>query len=201
MIAGGAKVPETVKTIKTLLSKNLVNKVLIGGLVSQLFLALRYGNNKLLSNVKVDQNVMNDAMDIMKLFSDKVVLPMDAVQADGKVIEPSNAQSMLDIGPATIDLFINYLETTDIAIMTGPLGLVEVDQFAVGTKDVMKAMVDNAQFTVIGGGHTIMSAKRFGLINRISHVSTGGRAFIQFLADPYLPGIKALELSKSRFWV
>ena len=201
LIAGGAKVPETVKAIKALLSKNLVSKVLIGGLVGQLFLALRHGNNKLLGSVKVDQGTINDAMDVMKLFSDKVVLPVDAVQSDGKVIEPSSAQSMLDIGPETVDLFNKYVTTADIAIMTGPLGLVEVDQFAVGTREVMKAMVDNAQFTIIGGGHTIMSAKKFGLIGRISHVSTGGRAFIQFLADPYLPGIKALELSKSRFWV
>ncbi len=201
LIAGGAKVPETVKAIKALLTKNLVNKVLVGGLVSQLFLALKHGNNKLLSNVKVDQGTINDAMDIMKLFSDKIVLPADAVQSDGKVIEPSNAQSMFDIGPETIELFNKYLITADIAIMTGPLGLVEVDQFAAGTREVMKAMVYNAQFTVIGGGHTIMSARKFGLIDRISHVSTGGRAFIQFLADPYLPGIKALELSKSRFWV
>ncbi|GAB6944630.1 phosphoglycerate kinase [Vulcanisaeta sp. JCM 14467] len=201
LIAGGAKVPETVKAIKALLSKNLVSKVLIGGLVGQLFLALRHGNNKLLGSVKVDQGTINDAMDVMKLFNDKVILPVDAVQPDGKVIEPSNAQSMLDIGPETIDLFNKYVATADIAIMTGPLGLVEVDQFAVGTREVMKAMVDNAQFTIIGGGHTIMSAKKFGLIGRISHVSTGGRAFIQFLADPYLPGIKALELSKSRFWV
>ncbi|ADN51350.1 phosphoglycerate kinase [Vulcanisaeta distributa] len=201
LIAGGAKVPETVKAIKALLTKNLVNKVLVGGLVSQLFLALKHGNNKLLSNVKVDQSTVNDVMDIMKLFSDKIVLPVDAVQSDGKVIEPSNAQSMLDIGPETIELFNKHLITADIAIMTGPLGLVEVNQFAVGTREVMKAMVYNAQFTVIGGGHTIMSARKFGLIDRISHVSTGGRAFIQFLADPYLPGIKALELSKSRFWV
>lgn len=193
LIAGGAKVPETVKAIKALLTKNLVNKVLVGGLVSQLFLALKHGNNKLLSNVKVDQSTVNDVMDIMKLFSDKIVLPVDAVQSDGKVIEPSNAQSMLDIGPETIELFNKHLITADIAIMTGPLGLVEVNQFAVGTREVMKAMVYNAQFTVIGGGHTIMSARKFGLIDRISHVSTGGRAFIQFLADPYLPGIKALN--------
>ncbi|WP_243678208.1 phosphoglycerate kinase [Vulcanisaeta distributa] len=162
LIAGGAKVPETVKAIKALLTKNLINKVLIGGLVGQLFLALRHGNNKLLSNVKVDQGTINDAMDVMKLFSDKIVLPVDAVQSDGKVIEPSNAQSMLDIGPGTIELFNKHILTADIAIMTGPLGLVEVDQFAVGTREVMRVMVDNAQFTIIGGGHTIMSARKFG---------------------------------------
>ena len=201
LIAGGAKVPETVKAIKALLSKNIVSRVLIGGLVGQLFLALRYGNNKLLSGIKVDQGVINDAMDVMKLFGDKITLPVDSVQSDGKVVDPSNAQSMLDIGPRTIELFSKYLETADIAIMTGPLGLVEVEEFANGTREVMRAMVDNAQFTVIGGGHTIMSARRFGLIGRISHVSTGGRAFLQFLADPYLPGIRALEISRSRFWV
>ncbi|ADY00603.1 Phosphoglycerate kinase [Vulcanisaeta moutnovskia 768-28] len=201
LIAGGAKIPETVKTVKTLLSKKLINKVLLGGLVSQLFLALSYGNDKLLSNIKVGQDTINDAMDIMKLFSDKIILPIDAVQSDDKIIEPGKAQSMLDIGPATIETFSKYIMTSDIAIMTGPLGLVEIDKYSRGTRDVLKAMVDNAQFTIIGGGHTIMSARKFGLINRISHVSTGGRAFIQFLADPYLPGIKALELSKSKFWV
>ncbi len=201
LIAGGAKVPETIRAIKALLSKNLVGKVLIGGLVGQLFLALKYGNNKLLSNVKVDQGTVNDAMELMKSFSDKIVLPVDAVQSDGKVVDPGNAQSMLDIGPQTIELFNKYVATADIVIMTGPLGLVEVDKFAIGTREVMRAMVDNAQFTVIGGGHTIMSARKFGLMGRISHVSTGGRAFIQFLADPRLPGIKALELSKLRFWV
>ncbi len=201
LIAGGAKVPETVKTIKTLLSKGLISKVLLGGLVGQLFLALEHGNNKLMSNIKVGQETINDALEVMKVFGDNVVLPVDAVQSDDKVVEPGNAQSMLDIGPATIEIFNKHLMSADVAIMTGPLGLVEMERYSRGTREVFRSMVDNAQFTVIGGGHTIMSARKFGLINRISHVSTGGRAFIQFLADPHLPGIKALELSRSRFWV
>ncbi len=201
LIAGGAKVPETVKTIKALLSKGLVSKVLVGGLVGNLFLALRHGNNKLMNGVKVGQDTINDVLDTMKLFNDKVILPVDVVQSDGEVAEPAVAQSSLDIGPATIELFNSHLTSAEIAIMTGPMGLVENDKYSRGTMEVMKSMVDNAQFTVIGGGHTIMSARKFGLINRISHISTGGRAFIQFLADPYLPGIKALEISRSRFWV
>ncbi|WP_054844135.1 phosphoglycerate kinase [Vulcanisaeta souniana] len=201
LIAGGAKVPETVKTVKVLLSKRIIGKVLLGGLVGQLFLALGHGNNKLMGNVKVGQETINDVLEIMKTFSDSIVLPVDAVQSDDKVVEPGNAQSMLDVGPATIELFNKHIMSADVAIMTGPLGLVEVEKYSRGTREVLRSMVDNAQFTVIGGGHTIMSARKFGLINRISHVSTGGRAFIQFLADPYLPGIKALELSRSRFWV
>ncbi|MCG2863359.1 MAG: phosphoglycerate kinase [Vulcanisaeta sp.] len=201
LIAGGAKVPETVKAIKALLNRGLIDKVLVGGLVGQLFLALRYNNDKLLSNVGVRQDVINEALEIMRAFRERIILPVDVVQLGGDVADPIKAESNADIGPATVDLFSKYIALADIAIMTGPLGLVEIDRYAVGTREVMRSMVENAEFTIIGGGHTIMSAKRFGLINRISHVSTGGRAFIQFLADPNLPGIKALEISKSRFWV
>lgn len=201
LIAGGAKVPETVKAIKALLNRGLIDKVLVGGLVGQLFLALRYNNDKLLSNVGVRQDVINEALEIMRAFRERIILPVDVVQLSGDVVDPIKAESNADIGPATVDLFSKHIALADIAIMTGPLGLVEIDRYAVGTREVMRSMVENAEFTIIGGGHTIMSAKRFGLINRISHVSTGGRAFIQFLADPNLPGIKALEISKSRFWV
>jgi len=201
LIAGGAKVPETVKTMKVLLNKGLVSRVLVGGLVGQLFLALKYGNNKLLNGIKAGQDTVNDALETMKLFDDKIVLPVDVVQSNDDIADPMKAQSNVDIGPATIELFNKHLASADIAIMTGPLGLVEVEKYAVGTREVMRSMVNNAQFTIIGGGHTIMSARKFGLIDRISHVSTGGRAFIQFLADPNLPGIRALEISRSRFWV
>jgi phosphoglycerate kinase len=201
LIAGGAKVPETVKTIRTLLDGGLINKVLVGGLVGQLFLALRYGNNKLMSGIKVGQDTIDNAVDIIKLHNNKIILPVDVVQADEKIVESVKAQSNLDIGPSTIELFSKHLAVADVAIMTGPMGLVEDERFSRGTREVMKSMVDNAEFTVIGGGHTIMSARRFGLISKIGHISTGGRAFIQFLADPYLPGIRALELSKAKFWV
>ncbi|WP_069806796.1 phosphoglycerate kinase [Vulcanisaeta thermophila] len=202
LIAGGAKVPETVKAIKALLRKGLVDKVLVGGVVAELFLGIENNNEKLVSASKATQEVINEAREVLSQWRDSLVLPVDVVQSDGSCVEPARASMPIyDIGPATIDLFNKYISHTDIAIMTGPMGLVENEKFAIGTREVMRGMVENAEFTVIGGGHTIMSARKFGFFGKISHVSTGGRAFIQFLADPYLPGIKALEESRRRFWV
>ena len=79
------------------------------------------------------------------------------------------------------------------------MGVVEDDKFIIGTKEILNEMVRSGRYTIIGGGHTIMTAKKLGLIDKITHASTGGRAFLQFLTGEELPALKVLKLSKEKF--
>jgi len=200
LIAGGAKVPETLRAIRSLLENSLIKLVLVGGLVGQLLVGVKIGNEYLIRNSKAPSSAIDEAKRIMSIAGDRIILPVDFMDADGNVVEASRARDAMDIGPRTLDEFTNRLSSGGVMVMTGPMGVVEVDKYSRGTREVMKSMVDHAEFSVIGGGHTIMSARKFGLIGRVSHVSTGGRAFLQFMSGEELPGLRALALSKSKFW-
>jgi phosphoglycerate kinase len=123
------------------------------------------------------------------------------VESGGDVASAAAARDAVDIGPRTVELFVDKLREGGIAVMTGPMGVVEVEEYSRGTREVMRSMVQYSDFSVIGGGHTIMAARRFGLISKVNHVSTGGRAFLQFMGGEELPGLRALVISRRKFWV
>ncbi len=204
LIAGGSKIPETVNAIKSLLEKGIVSKVLVGGLIGQLFLGVRYKREEWVrESPKVTPETIKAVEYVLSTFSDRVIMPIDVIRCDERIVNVEETPDKLDIcsiGPATIDLYVREIEKSNVVIMTGPISKIEDEKFVRGTYEVMKAMTEYAEYSVIGGAHTIMAAKRFGLIDKISHVSTGGRAFLQFLSNPELPGIRALELSKVKFW-
>ena len=110
-----------------------------------------------------------------------------------KIVEPFNEISEKDIGPRTINLFKEKINSAKTVFWNGPLGQIEKEEFTRGTKEIAEAIAQSQAFSVVGGGETVEFIAKFGLIEKFNHVSTGGGAMLEFLSGQKLPGIEALK--------
>lgn len=206
LIAGGAKIPDTLKAIEQLLKNGFVENVAVGGLVGFVVALARYG----VANPQLKQVVesggyiphIEKAKQILSKYGDKVHTPVDfAISQNGRmdVDVYSLTQSPLDIGRLSVIKFKELIEQSEVVIFSGPMGYIEDEKFAVGTTELLKAAA--TRNLILGGGHTIMAAEKAGVLSRVYHVSTGGRAFIQTIGGEEMPAVKALLISAKKFWV
>ena len=201
-ILGGAKISDKIKVIENLLTK--VDKLLIGGAMIFTFYKAQEKN---VGNSKVE----NDYVDLAKnlLQNKKIMLPVDVVIADSfdanansKIVNSDNIPDNwmgIDIGPKTIENYKQVLKDAKTVIWSGPLGVFEFDKFANGTKHIAKFLSTLKATTIVGGGDTAAAVEKFGFANKLTHVSTGGGASLEFFEGKKLPGIEALEESYKRF--
>lgn len=198
-IIGGSKISDKLAVIKNLLKK--VDVLLLGGgLVFNFLKAQGYGIGKSLW----EPELLDEARNL--LCESKIRLPQDLVVAEDKredvatitvpASEIPEGLKGLDIGlDAVKDYRRNILKAKTI-VWAGPMGVFEIDKFAFGTKEVANSVVEateNGAISVVGGGDTVAALDKFGLTNKISHVSTGGGASLEFLEGKELPGIVALK--------
>ena len=161
-------------------------------------------SSKVLSEELTPEN-LQAAKDILARYGQKVLVPVDvAVERDGKRVSVNigdmpTAEPALDIGDASAEKFAKVIRSSRTCFMSGPAGMIEKDDFAVGTRILMEAMVDSGGQSVIGGGHTGGAAEKFDLADRFSYVSTGGGALETFLLGEPLPVIEALKYSRKKF--
>ncbi|NPA69240.1 MAG: phosphoglycerate kinase [Crenarchaeota archaeon] len=207
IIAGGSKIPDTVKVIAKILERNIADKIVTGGLVSTVFTAAKHGASgwikEFIESKKLQEQV-ETARKLLDKYSDRIITPLDHVvlRKDGTshVVDVKNVNDeIVDIGPKTLDLYKDLVAQYENVIMTGPVGWIENEEFAKGTVEILMTMISKCKFTAIGGGHTVMIARKLGLLDKISHVSTGGRAFLYTLAGEELPGLVALAKSRELF--
>ncbi len=201
-ILGGAKVTDKIGVIKNLIGK--VDALIIGGGMAYTFLKAQgqETGKSLLEADKVD--LAKDLLSEAKAKNVKLLLPVDHVVADKfdanarpeKVAkgQPIPADKMaLDIGPETVSLFAEEISHARTIVWNGPMGVFEFDAFAVGTTKVAQAVADNAGATsIVGGGDSVAAVHKAGVADRISHISTGGGASLEFLEGKKLPGVEAL---------
>lgn len=201
-ILGGAKISDKINVIKNLLSK--VDKLLIGGAMIFTFYKAQ-GKN--IGASKLESDKIDLAKELLK--NDKIVLPLDIViadkfEADAKS-EVVDADSIpdgwigLDIGPETIKHYDSILKNAKTVIWSGPMGVFEFDKFADGTKEIAKFLSKSKAVTIVGGGDSAAAVEKFGYADKLTHVSTGGGASLEFFEGKKLPGIEALEKSYNRF--
>ncbi len=206
VILGGAKVSDKIGVIDNLLKK--ADRILIGGAMMFTFLkaqGMKIGTSKCEDDkVDVAKKIMSDA----KKANVDFVLPVDCVCAtelktgtQKKVINLSegipDGWMGLDIGPKTIELFKSKLNGAKTVVWNGPMGVFEIDDFAVGTKAIAETMAKMKDaITVVGGGDSAAAMDKFGLSEKVSHVSTGGGASLEFLEGKELPGITSIADSK-----
>lgn len=200
-ILGGAKVNDKIKVIDNLLNK--VNALLIGGAMAYTFLNAK---GKAIGSSKLDK----DGFDTARLALDKaakknipLLLPIDHVigdkfdaNANTKVVgeDIPDGWMGLDIGPKTIKLFEDKLKSAKTIIWNGPLGVFEMDKFAKGTEEIAKFLASlKGATTVIGGGDTAAAMSKFKVEDKMTHISTGGGASLEYLEGRGLPGIDALQ--------
>jgi phosphoglycerate kinase len=196
-ILGGSKVSSKIGVIQNLLPK--VDKLLIGGGMTYTFykaMGLSIGKSLL------EPDFVQLASDLMKQGGDKLVIPIDNLLADDfsasantQVVErhsiPDGWEGV-DIGPKTVELFKAEIAKAKTIVWNGPLGVFEIDAFAKGTTAIAQAVGASGAVTIIGGGDSIAALEKAGCIDKMSHVSTGGGASLEFLEGKTLPGVAAL---------
>jgi phosphoglycerate kinase len=200
-IMGGAKVKDKIAVITSLLDK--VDILIIGGgMAYTFFKAQGYSIGKSL----LDEEGIDLAADILKLAEEKGVkfmLPVDVVAADEfsndsaydvyPVDQIPDNRMGLDIGPETVKEYCDALKTAKTIVWNGPMGVFEMENFAKGTKAIAECLAEVDATTVIGGGDSAAAVAQFGLADKMTHISTGGGASLEFLEGKELPGIAVIE--------
>ena len=200
-IMGGAKVKDKIPVITNLLDK--VDILIIGGGMAYTFFKSQgYSIGKSL----LDEEGLELAGEILEKAAEKGVnfmLPVDVVAADEfandspygvyDVDEIPDDRMGLDIGPETIKLYTDTLKTTKTVVWNGPMGVFEMENFAVGTKAIAECLAEIDATTVIGGGDSAAAVAKFGLADKMTHISTGGGASLEFLEGKELPGIAVID--------
>ncbi len=200
-ILGGAKVSDKIEVIKSLLDK--CDTLIIGGGMAYTFrkaLGFEVGKS-LLEEDKIE--LAKELMAKAKEKGKKLLLPIDNVIADAfapdansKVVEgdiPADWEG-LDIGPKTIKLYSDEIAKAKTVVWNGPMGVFEFEKFAVGTKAIAQALADNKDaITIIGGGDSAAAVTQLGFADKVTHISTGGGASLEYLEGKVLPGIACLN--------
>ena len=197
-ILGGAKVSDKIGVINNLMPK--IDSLLIGGGMAYTFLKAK-GVSIGRSLVEEDRvELARDLIAKAKQSNIALLLPIDHVAAEGRDKDPITIGENippnlmgLDIGPKTIQLFSGAIKKAKMILWNGPVGLFEVEKFSAGTKAVARAAADSGAVTVVAGGDTVAAVEQAGVGERITHLSTGGGATLEFLEGKKLPGIQALE--------
>lgn len=200
-ILGGAKVSDKIGVIDSLLDK--VDTLMIGGGMAYTFFKAQGYNvgNSLCEVEKTDLAL--EAMEKAKSKGVKLLLPIDT--KIGKEFKPDTESKTVawteipddwegfDIGEKTIEMFKNELQNAKTVIWNGPLGLFEFEQFAIGTNEIAKTLAELDATTIIGGGDSAAAVTKAGLADKMTHISTGGGASLEFLEGKKLPGIECLQ--------
>jgi len=194
-IIGGAKVSDKIEVIVNLIKS--VDKLMIGGAMAYTFIKSQ-GHSIGKSLVEDDKLAL--AIDLLKEFGDKLVLPVDHVVAsefkagaDNEVVTTiPDGKMALDIGPATVAAYSELIRSAKTIIWNGPMGVFELPPFDKGTLGIAQAVASSGAISVVGGGDSEKAIKNTGLAGKISHISTGGGASLEFLSGMELPGVAAL---------
>ena len=196
-ILGGAKISDKIGVVESLLAR--ADRVLIGGGMANTFLAAK---GLALAESLVEVDSVEKAKDILQSKGDRLLLPTDVVIGDKfeaganrKVVAveaiPAGWRAM-DIGPKTVEAFSKALKGAKLIVWNGPMGVFEFPAFAAGTQAIARAVADSGGTSIIGGGDSVAAIKEAGLADRITHISTGGGASLEFLEGQTLPGVAAL---------
>jgi phosphoglycerate kinase len=202
-IMGGAKISDKILIIEKLLDK--VNHLIIGGGMAYTFFKALGGN---IGNSLVEEDKLDLAKELIQKAKSKGVelhLPIDSIAADkfdanantkianNNAIE--NGWMGLDIGPQATEVFANVVEDSKTILWNGPMGVFEMEKFEKGTKSIAEAVVratSKGAFSLIGGGDSAAAVAKFGFEDKVSYVSTGGGALLEYFEGKVLPGVQAL---------
>ncbi len=203
-IVGGSKVSTKLTVLKSLAEK--VDQLIVGGGIANTFIAAQ-GHN--VGNSLVEMDLVDDAK---ALISDAqanggdIPVPTDVVvgkefsesaEATLKAVDKIDADDMVfDIGPESTKALASILKNAGTIVWNGPVGVFEFDQFEAGTKGIAEAIANSDAFSIAGGGDTLAAVDKYGIADKVSYISTGGGAFLEFLEGKTLPAVAVLEQKK-----
>jgi phosphoglycerate kinase len=196
-ILGGAKISDKIGVVENLLGR--VDALLVGGGMANTFLKAQ---GHLVGDSLVEDEKLDEAQNLLARGGDKLVLPVDVRIADDfradarpqvvAVDAVPDGWRIMDIGPGTVELFKDRLAGARTVVWNGPMGVFEFPPFAEGTMALARALAELDAMTIIGGGDSAAAVRQAGVADRMTHVSTGGGASLEFLEGRTLPGVAAL---------
>ena len=197
-IVAGSKVSTKLTILRALAAK--VDALIVGGGIANTFIMAAGGN---IGSSLAEPDLVGEAKAILDEFPGKVPVPVDAVVAKEfketakptlKAIENVEPDDLiLDVGPTSVAMLKTIIARAGTIVWNGPVGVFEFDAFAGGTREIAHAIADSKAYSIAGGGDTLAAIAKFGLGDRISYISTGGGAFLEFLEGKTLPAVAALE--------
>ncbi len=197
-IVAGSKVSTKLTILRALAAK--VDTLIVGGGIANTFILAAGGN---IGTSLAEADLVGEAKAILEEFPGKVPIPVDAVAATEfsasatarlTAIENLRPDEMiLDLGPTSVAVLKRIIAGAGTIVWNGPVGVFEFEAFAAGTKATAHAIADSGAFSIAGGGDTLAAIAKFGVGDRISYISTGGGAFLEFLEGKTLPAVQALE--------
>lgn len=200
-IVGGSKVSTKLKLLDAL--SKMVDVLIVGGGIANTFIA---ANGYSIGNSLYEADLLDEAERIQRyMANEKKILPLpaDVVVAeklsasvesyDESIEQVAEDEKIFDIGPETAKAYVKLIESAGTILWNGPVGAFEIDQFAHGTETIAKAIAKSKAFSVAGGGDTLAAIEKYGVVNDISYISTGGGAFLNYLEGKDLPAIAALK--------
>ncbi len=202
-VLGGAKISDRLEAIDTLIENKRADKVLLTGLIANIFLQAG-GRIKDPLGIEGEAKYVKKAQQLLSNYPDVFELPVDAaIDVNGSRMEVAIEnlkpdQKILDIGNKTIGTYSRIIRSSGTVFMSGPPGLFENPEFSKGTEELLRAMASSLGTTIVSGGHLTTALERYGVKEWIDHVSTAGGALVLFLAGKSLPLFEALDRAASR---
>jgi phosphoglycerate kinase len=207
-IFGGSKVDDSFAVMKKWLSEGRAKEVLVCGALSVLLLHAKghpVGDSMEYLKESGLEEKLPEAKEMLEEFDGKIVLPVDVglsigMQRHEKDVDKIEKGQIWDIGRKTLERYKEVITNSHYIVMNGPAGVYELDDFSVGTRELLETVAKSDAFSLLGGGHTLSAIERFGIDKKhFSYVSLSGKALIEYLCGYTLPGLQALDDNEKKF--
>ena len=208
-ILGGAKIQDAFMMMSTVLEKGVADKVITGGLVSNIMFMAKGIDIGRQSSEFIHKNNLSEyipiAVGILEKYEDRILLPMDLAYAENNerkevLVGGLPVDGLIaDIGSETVEVYKKVIKEASTIFINGPMGIFENNPTGHGTKSVWEAVAASSAYSVLGGGDSITAMNKYGVENGISYVCTGGGALVRFLTGEELPVVKALRDAVKKF--
>jgi len=204
IVLGGSKVMDRLEAIKTLIQSGRADQVLLTGVIANVFMRAQ-GRIKFPLDIKREEEVISKAHLLIGEYPDVFSTPVDiAIERDGKRVEMDvreidKGDRILDLGPKTVEHYMKSIRGAGTVFISGPAGFFENDNFKFGTESLLRGVADSFATTIVSGGHLTAALKRYGLTEKIHHISTAGGALVLYLTGVKLPMIQSLEEAAQRY--
>ena len=204
LVLGGKKVEDRLEAIRLLIENGRADHVLLTGLIGNVFLRAQ-GRIRSSLGIKREEEIVAKAHTLIGEFPDVFSTPVDvAIEKNGNRVELdirelNKDDEIYDLGPKTIEHYSKLISGAGTVFISGPAGFFEKENFDYGTKALLENVANSMATTIVSGGHLSSALKKFGLAEKITHVSTAGGALVRYLAGTKLPMIQSLEESAKKF--
>ena len=204
IVLGGKKVDDRLEAIRLLIENQRANNVLLTGLIGNVFLRAQ-GRIRSSLGIKREQEIVAKAHTLIGEFPDVFSTPVDvAIEQNGNRVELdirelNKDDQIFDLGPKTIEHYSKIISGAGTVFISGPAGFFEKEGYDYGTKALLEAVSNSMATTIVSGGHLTSALKKFGLAEKITHISTAGGALVRYLTGTKLPMIQSLEESAKKF--